>query len=1005
MSRKSWRFGPTLVSGAIVGVAFCVTAAAEGAPPTPSASASSAPGSQLPPPKLPTVCSLPWNSVAPDIPEPEASVIRVGKSSYQVGGRVLVSAAPFPASPKFTQVADLNAYALEGAFPPLAIVKDRALYSTYAGDGALRAVRQLATLGSHPRPTWAFEIPNIGVVAGDRQHILFAKYGEELALLEKHKGQPDLPDFTPTPPYGGFLVSPREEGGERGQKVWWVGASPALVGLFKSAAPFSRGLFTQSSDGLLSMVLVSKDGPEKKATVPLAKSRPVLALEKGERVFLLTDAGVSEVSVTASGTLQLTLRLAALGGIDAKTGKTGWFTARKLGTGKAVLQSLFDAEVVDVEGSDQPTIISSDDDVRRLRGSRDVYPLPDFGSLRRLGSTMGFDVTVPWPRAQVSFPDFEGKTPEVSKLGQVVIRLEHPCIGQNTTLKLRGEAPDGSPLQPREQSVALAFVKKGVADATVVLRPFQSKAWKLQFVNLNGKQSQEVGPPLEVRVAPKNSGIEDYVKWGGYALGALLAVANFLVLALARYSATAWRIATSSSNATLVVRLVSLLLSHARPVQLWVLDRYFQHEKEATRPPANILALPLANSQRRTVKSTELLQPPWVVDVGPRRIAIVGATGMGKTTLMHWLRDSYFTRSQTSFDAAKHDQVVMAFIKARQFDGKTYPEGEANERWVVEALRGTLAPSGLSFEDTNLLRLMLRTGSIGVVIDGLHEAGSRVPAVNAFAREFPRAPVVVTMQTLPEMPSFEVWKLPVTMVEHAAELLALLLENPTLAHAADQAISASGLKATLLSGYDVRLIQQLADARGGAENFPFTRADLYEAAWQAAWHDDPRAPEEQAVLRALAWKVTVSRDAHQQRLLSDKDPTLPLKLLEKLSAEVPDGDSRTRIIVRVDGGYEFVHDQMVAYLAAMYLVHTGYDAKGLVRLLDESRLEARPPAEMRPLWFFLAIVLPREARDELLRELTPAGMTDADRWGVLRHVLAAQARAEDSTPGRLPPLG
>lgn len=115
-----------------------------------------------------------------------------------------------------------------------------------------------------------------------------------------------------------------------------------------------------------------------------------------------------------------------------------------------------------------------------------------------------------------------------------------------------------------------------------------------------------------------------------------------------------------------------------------------------------------------------------------------------------------------------------------------------------------------------------------------------------------------------------------------------------------------------------------------------------------------------------------------RRLKPDTD--LAADLLVAL-ADVQETDRKpVRLIRRVaGGGFEFVHDQMHAYLAARWFTQDGFGVTELEKMIEASTIWTQAPEERRTLWGFAAALLD----DERLLALW-ARVEDKEDWDALR---------------------
>src|SRR6185503_13206444 len=234
---------------------------------------------------------------------------------------------------------------------------------------------------------------------------------------------------------------------------------------------------------------------------------------------------------------------------------------------------------------------------------------------------------------------------------------------------------------------------------------------------------------------------------------------------------------------------------------------------------------------------------------------------MGKTALHEHLAWYHFDSSATSFLAHKAWGCVLIPFAARDFamPGDDRPDPD----WVINAAKQTLARFDLPFEDETLLRRMLRKGTLGIAIDGLHEV-NRTAAVEAFARLFPAAPLFITSQEAASSSHFECWNLPADMRDFALNLLLVLSGDISVAQKVASRIEESGLINAIRSGYDVRLVYDLSRNSGNGppddhafETLPSNRVGLYQAVIRGGWplgsHEE--VLEQQRQVAAAAWRM------------------------------------------------------------------------------------------------------------------------------------------------------
>jgi hypothetical protein len=463
-------------------------------------------------------------------------------------------------------------------------------------------------------------------------------------------------------------------------------------------------------------------------------------------------------------------------------------------------------------------------------------------------------------------------------------------------------------------------------------------------------------------------------------LVAILVIANFLILIAARYSAAAWRFSTDDvSWGGMVLAPQKIVLRQWRFAQLWLLDLYVRERRKALPPqPPPFLTLPLSGPDDAIADSDRVLARLG----STRHLWIQGATGMGKTAITRHLIQRHFGEKETSaFDIFRRDGYILIPIEARRFPEQTFDEKGASA-WVVACVLSVLSERGLAFADHGLLRGMLHKGTLAVAIDGLNEV-ARDQAVFAFASEFPAAPLFVTSQESAETP-FEVWHLPRTIAEHVDALLALYLgrqKGETLA----KRIGETGLIQHLRSGYDVRLVIQLCEADRDGDTLPHDQIGLYRAVVEAAW---PKGDQRIGQLQAAAWKLISERGPNEDKRRLVPDDDLSKDLLEALASARERSGRGIRLVRSAPPAYEFVHDQINAYLAACWFA----DLPTLGVMRDElagTKAWQDGLESQRTLWRFVAALLDRQRLEALW---IFAG--DDDRRAVLGRALAERAERE-----------
>lgn len=574
---------------------------------------------------------------------------------------------------------------------------------------------------------------------------------------------------------------------------------------------------------------------------------------------------------------------------------------------------------------------------------------------------------------------------------QVVIRANHPCADAFDVLPVQLEVtPPKGGLRYVELENVVESAEGSRANFSVAFD--QPGRWRFRLQSMAGGIRRDIGDAQDVVIQDRTDLLTTASRLApqiGAIVAGLWIVANVLLFAMARRSAWAWRVATDGTFGTSVFRVATMLLSHVPRAQLWILDQYFQRRKAAIGPARPFLPLPLHGEGDAPIDGDRALAPPWT----GRRFWIQGRSGMGKSALFDHVTSRHFRDHATAFDAHAAWGCLVVPIAAR--DHAKGGDDKADPEWVVQAVKTTLAASGLTLEDDALLRRMLRSGTIAVAIDGLHEAG-RNNAVEAFAQTYAAAPLLVTSQETGSA-RFANWRLPADMRDFTRDLLAVLLDDAKAADIVDGRMDASGLKSAIRSGYDLRLISDLSRDDPEGAPLPADRNGLYEQVLQRAWPpstDDERL-EQQRQTTAAAWRMVSERKPNEDKRRMKAGVDLPVELLDRL-ADAPAVHGRpVRLVRRVGSAYEFVHDQMHAYLAAQWFTQEGLTVGELHAMVSASTIWSHAVTERRTLWGFVAALLD----DERLLALW-ARVEDVEAWDALRRELKAEAasRGLDAPP-------
>jgi hypothetical protein len=465
----------------------------------------------------------------------------------------------------------------------------------------------------------------------------------------------------------------------------------------------------------------------------------------------------------------------------------------------------------------------------------------------------------------------------------------------------------------------------------------------IQLYALDGLERPfPVGDPVSLEAT---YGIAHLLKLVGI-LGVLLHTGFFLGLTiLAR-----WRASAASMLLDPRARAIGLwwgfALAYSATLQRWILRRWFDERRAvALREP--LLALALTRPETGEVIRADRLAEK----LGPgSRIWLQGRPGMGKTTILRSIEQHFFADNEGLGQAVRRTGFIPLFIRLRTFAASSVGEGDMlwAARLAERAFGGQgfiLDERGAASSNLRLISAIIDRSDFILLLDGANEVpwGDQIgPA--AASRDRPG--LLVTSQGEPPMGMlFEHWVLPETIAEAIQPLLCLFMGDER-GNALFRRLEASGLLPEIRSGYDVRLLQRLAEA--GIGELPPTRLALYGAMVDhAVAQDSVRAGD----LAASAWSIWLSGSRQFDR--GEIGAGLADQLLR----------ADARIIREAGSKLEFVHDQIEAYLAARHIFDSANPA-GLIAATEEQwRLRIR--SEQADLWAFVREM----AGDELAHKL------------------------------------
>ena len=455
----------------------------------------------------------------------------------------------------------------------------------------------------------------------------------------------------------------------------------------------------------------------------------------------------------------------------------------------------------------------------------------------------------------------------------------------------------------------------------------------------------------------------------------LLALSFIVLLLLAHRSARAFTILSDAAWARWLTW-PFFFLRHVPAVQRWVLEPWFQTVRCETPTNVPFLDPPVSMIGSSPCEGLALLQR---LRDSPR-LWLHGRSGMGKSSVFAaWERAYFAAEGTTNLKAAvRRYGFILVPLRVRYYAELPIPDPNHPESWVLEAVRRQLEQFGLATQDRGLVEAMLRAGHIGLALDGTNEA-DRDLALAAFARQFPKTRLLVTSQAVPRSVTqdegWEVWELPADIDGLRDALLALWL-GEKVGPILSRRIVAEALSATIVSGYDLRLLADLATHDPDRAKLPADRVTLYRTMLARAIgpEGEPLRLEE---LKQLAWTMVTQR---RRRITPNDVVLLPVGTLPALEKE------GVRIVRPIGTEHEFRHDQMRAFLAALWLIEETPGLLALQKAVTAAGAFALNRREQEELWGFVAPLL--TSRD--LEALWRFANEDPER-GILEHALQPEA--------------
>jgi hypothetical protein len=224
---------------------------------------------------------------------------------------------------------------------------------------------------------------------------------------------------------------------------------------------------------------------------------------------------------------------------------------------------------------------------------------------------------------------------------------------------------------------------------------------------------------------------------------------------------------------------------------------------------------------------------------------------------------------------------------------------------------------------------------------------------------------------------WDVWELPTDVGELRDGLLALWLgaeKGSTLS----RRIEAQGLSRTVVSGYDLRLLADLAGADPARASLPTDRVALYRAMLARTSGPDGQ-PLRLDGLEQLAWAMVTQR---RRRIVSEDEKGLGAGTLQALEK------AGLGIVRSIGAEHEFRHDQMRSFLAALWLVEETPTMPALQKTATDAGAFGLNRRDQEELWGFVAPLLTSTADLEALWHFAN---DDPIERGILLAALQAEA--------------
>jgi hypothetical protein len=461
----------------------------------------------------------------------------------------------------------------------------------------------------------------------------------------------------------------------------------------------------------------------------------------------------------------------------------------------------------------------------------------------------------------------------------------------------------------------------------------------------------------------------------------LYALALVMLIVLTHYRASAFRILSDAVWAKWLTW-PFFFLRHLPIVQRWVLEPWFKAVRRATRTDIHYLDTPVSSVAGLRDSGTALVQR---LRNSPR-LWLHGRSGMGKSSVFTAWERAYFADTDTPNlgAAVRQHGFILITLAFRHYAALPMPDANRPETWVLEAVRRQLEQFGFATRDLGLVEAMLKAGHVALAFDGTNEA-DRDLALSAFAAQFSKTPLLVTSQATPlSLPGdlrWEVWELPDDIGKMRDGLLSMWLgEKKGLA--LSHSITAERLSGTIVSGYDLRLLADLAVTDPDSTYLPEDRVALYRAMLTRTIGADGQ-PLQLEGLKQLAWSMVTQR---RRRIVLDDEKVLGLGTLRALEA------GGLRIVRPIGAEHEFRHDQMRAFLAALWLVEETPTLSARQKVISDAGAFGLNRRDQEDLWGFVAPLLTSNTDLEAFWQF-------ANNEPIERAVLVAALQAEADERG------